>query len=383
MAQHGRASGEPREPRGPAQEQDPAVPRQRGEGERQGDRHQRLRAERRGHQTGGQQSSDGRSGSVKKSTFFSLLTFALVLVLGTAYIAFSVLQWRPLADYRSVTMKLDDANQLLPDSSVLLRGVKVGNIETIERRDGKVVVKFRYDGKYKIPSNTGLRIEQLSAVGEPYVDFRPDTLDGPYLADGATIDTAKIKEPLSLPETFKLISGLTSNINSTDLGGITETLADATSNTQGSLPNISQAGDLLARTLTSRMPNIRRMMENTQDYQSDMAWLPGAIGEFGPATRTFVTKDVEVLKALDGLMKGIDGPDKLTKTVNPFLFKIAPDTSKLLANLGPITEPLVPVVQAMTDVLPQIDIAALLSQALNTVGSDGAANLTVVIPPKK
>ncbi len=320
---------------------------------------------------------------MKKSTFLSLLTFALVMVLGTAYIAFGVLHWRPLADYRSVTMKLDNANQLLPDSSVLLRGVKVGNVETIDRKDGKVVVKFRYDGKYKIPSDTGLRIEQLSAVGEPYIDFRPENLNGPYLADGSTIDIAKIKEPLSLPETFQLISGLTSNINSTDLGGITETLADATSNTQGSLPNISQAGDLLARTLTARMPNIRRMMENTQDYQADMDWLPGAISEFGPATRTFVVKDVEMLKALDVLMKGINGPEMLTKSVNPFLMKIAPNTSKLLSNLGPMTEPLVPVVQALTDVLPQIDMAALLSQALNTVGSDGAANLTVVIPPKK
>ena len=320
---------------------------------------------------------------MKKSTFFSLLTFALVMVLGTAYIAFSVLHWRPLADYRSVTMKLDNANQLLPDSSVLLRGVKVGNVETIDRKDGKVVVKFRYDGKYKIPSDTGLRIEQLSAVGEPYIDFRPETLNGPYLADGSTIDIAKIKEPLSLPETFKLISGLTSNINSTDLGGITETLADATSNTQGSLPNISQAGDLLARTLTARMPNIRRMMENTQNYQADMDWLPGAITEFGPSTRTFVVKDVELLKAIDSLMKGMNGPEMLTKSVNPFLLKIAPNTSKLLSNLGPMTEPLVPVVQALTDTLPQIDMAALLSQALNTVGSDGAANLTVVIPPKK
>ncbi|MBS4103400.1 MlaD family protein [Tsukamurella paurometabola] len=320
---------------------------------------------------------------MKKSTFFSLLTFALVMVLGTAYIALAVVQWRPLTDYRSVTMKLDDTNQLLTGSPILVRGVKIGDVQSIGREDGKVVVKFRYDSKYKIPANSKLRIEQLSAVSEPYVDFRPDTLEGPYLADGSTIDINKVKQPLSLPETFKLISQLTTNINSTDLGGITETLADATNNTQGALPNLSQAGNLLASTITARMPNIRRMLENTQDYQSDMSWLPSAISEFGPSTRTFVMKDIELLKALDTLMKGIDGPDMLTKTVNPNLFKIAPNTSKLLANLGPITEPMVPVVQAMTDVLPQIDMGALLSQALNTFGSDGAANLTVVIPPKK
>ncbi|MDP0400222.1 MlaD family protein [Tsukamurella strandjordii] len=320
---------------------------------------------------------------MKKSTFFSLLTFALVMVLGTGYIAFSVLNWRPLTDYKAATLKLNDANQLLKGSSVLLRGVKVGDVQSIDRRDGKVEIKLRYDGKYKIPQSTGLKIEQLSAVGEPYVDFLPDSLNGPYLNDGAVIDTAKVKEPLPLPETFKLIAGLTGSINSTDLGGITTTLAQATSNTQGQLPNIEAAGNILAQTIMARMPNIRRMLENTQNYQSDMSWLPTSLNAFGPATATFVTKDVELLKALDILMKGSGSPDVLTKSINPYLFKIAPDVSKLLANLGTINEPLVPVVQAMTDVMPQIDVAALLSQALKTVGSDGAANLTVVIPPKK
>ncbi|WP_019200302.1 MlaD family protein [Tsukamurella sp. 1534] len=320
---------------------------------------------------------------MKKSTFFSLLTFALVMVLGVGYIAFSVLNYRPFAKWNTVEMKLDNAHQLLPDSKVLLRGVEVGNVQTIDRTDGKVAVKLRYDSKYDIPQSTGIKIEQLSAVGEPYIDFLPDSLQGPYLDKNASIETAKVKQPLSLPETFKLVSGLTSSINSTDLGGITETLAAATDNTQGALPNISTAGDLLARTISARMPNIRRMLENTQDYQSDMSWLPGSLEEFGPATATFIKKDVEVLKALDVLMKGSGAPDVLTKTINPNLMKIAPNTSKLLANLGPINEPLVPVVQALTDVMPQIDMAALLSQALKTVGSDGAANLTVVIPPKK
>lgn len=90
-----------------------------------------------------------------------------------------------------------------------------------------------------------------------------------------------------------------------------------------------------------------------------------------------------MLKALDILMNGSGSPDVLTNSINPYLFKIAPDVSKLLSNLGTINEPLVPVVQALTDVMPQIDVAALLSQALKTVGSDGQANLTVVIPPKK
>ena len=320
---------------------------------------------------------------MKKSTIASLFTFAVVMVVGVGYIALSVVQYKPFATYKNVTMQLDNVVQLLPGSAVLLRGVKMGDVTDIQRTNGKVQVKLRYEGQYNIPQSTGIKIEQLSAVGEPFVDFLPDSLSGPYLSKDATIDTKKIQQPLALPETFKLIASLTSNINSTDLGGITTTLAQATSNTQAALPNLEQAGNILAQTIQARMPNIRRMMENTQNYQSDMGWLPGSIGGFGSPTATFVTKDVGVLKALDTVMKGTGSPDTLTKTVNPNLLKIAPDVSKLLSNLGIINQPLVPVVQALTDTLPQVDMSALLSQALRTVGSDGAANLTVVIPPKK
>ena len=79
------------------------------------------------------------------------------------------------------------------------------------------------------------------------------------------IDTEKIKQPMPLPETFRLISSLTSSINSTDLGGITATLVDATRT--GRPPcRTSTRRATFWRNVPSRTPNIRRMMENMQIY---------------------------------------------------------------------------------------------------------------------
>lgn len=320
---------------------------------------------------------------MSKSNIASLFTFFLVMVLGVGYLVTQTLGIKPFANYTTVHMTLDNTNQLQEGTSVLLRGVKVGHVTEVKRGDdNKIDVSLRFEKDHQIPVDTNIEIEQLSAVGEPFVDFMPDSLEGPYLKNGAEIGTKLVQQPLAIPEIFKLISGLFSNIESKELGGITRTLAEGTTGTEASLPNIDAAGKLLAQTINSRMPEIRRMFENTQTYQSDMAWLPKAISDFGPATAKFIDKDVELMGVLDKMMKEGNTPDTLTQVVNPYLLKIAPDVSTLLANLGTISEPLVPVTEALNDVLPKIDVSALLSQALNTVGNDGV-NLTVVIPPEK
>ncbi|MDF0530302.1 MlaD family protein [Tsukamurella sp. 8F] len=320
---------------------------------------------------------------MKKSTFFSLLTFAVVMVFGAAYITFSVLQYNPLRKYTEVSMKVANANQVVQGTSVLLRGVKIGDVTSVDQLGDGAKINVRYNRTYKIPQDTGVKIEQLSAVGEPFVDFLPDNLDGPYLTNGTEIATSKVKNPLSIPEIFKLVAGLSSNINSKELGGIADTVWQATSGTEGSLPNLQTAGNLASQTILSRMPSIRQMLENTQSYQSDMSWLAPALRGFGQANSLFIEKDIDILKTLDQFNQKANVPDQLTQTINPYLARITPYTNKVLPNLGTIVGPLVPAAAAIEDVAPKIDVSALLSQMLNTFGNDGAANLTVTIPPKK
>ncbi|MFC7756163.1 hypothetical protein [Tsukamurella soli] len=129
------------------------------------------------------------------------------------------------------------------------------------------------------------------------------------------------------------------------------------------------------------MPGIRQMLINTQNYQSDMDWLPSALASFGPAATQFMDLDLSALKKLVGVMTQADLPDQLKNTINPYFGRLVPYTNKLLPNLGAIVGPLAPSIESIEDVLPQLDVSELLTQALNTFGSNGA-NLTVTIPAK-
>ncbi|MFC7756162.1 MlaD family protein [Tsukamurella soli] len=170
---------------------------------------------------------------MKKSTIASLATFVVVMVLGVAYLTFSVVQYNPFRSYTTVNFRLDNASQIEDGTSVLLRGVKVGNVVSVTPADDQIALKVRFNDHYKIPADSQVKIEQLSAVGEPYLDFLPDSLDGPYLTNGATVSPAQVQNPLSIPAIFKLVAGFSSNINSKQLGGIADTVYEATSNTQG------------------------------------------------------------------------------------------------------------------------------------------------------
>ncbi len=316
---------------------------------------------------------------MKKSTIASLATFVVVMVLGVAYLTLSVVQYNPLRRYTTVNMVLDNSSQLVHGTSVLLRGVKVGDVVSVTPSGEQVAVKVRFNRDYQIPAETEVKIEQLSAVGEPILDFMPDSLDGPYLHNGSTIGTAQIRNPLSIPAIFKLVAGFSSNINSKQLGGIADTVYQATDGTQDALPNLSTAGQLLSQTILSRMPGIRQMLVNTQNYQSDWDWVSGALPGFTSGSTTFINKDAQLMQVMDTMMKQGNLPNQLTQTVNPYLGTLVPYTNKLLPNLGAIVGPLAPSFNAINDVLPQLDISAMLSQALNTFGSNGA-NLTVTIP---
>src|SRR5215471_16617660 len=72
-----------------------------------------------------------------------------------------------------LSMEVPDINNLVVDSNVLLRGVAVGKITAIESSTSNATVHFYIDGQYKVPVDSAIRLENLSALGESYVELEP------------------------------------------------------------------------------------------------------------------------------------------------------------------------------------------------------------------
>ncbi|WP_369690666.1 MlaD family protein [Nocardia crassostreae] len=80
----------------------------------------------------------------------------LILLLGAAYLAVSVMRVNPLRETYAVTVNLDRSGGLQPGNDVTLRGYRVGKVTEIKLVDNgaAIAATAQIDTKYRIPADT-------------------------------------------------------------------------------------------------------------------------------------------------------------------------------------------------------------------------------------
>lgn len=107
-----------------------------------------------------------REGSV------GLLLLLGVGVVGTLFVWLRNLEFGE-RDYQLV-VEFDNANQLVPGSSVRYRGVAVGQINSITPTANGVDVRVTIDSDLRIPRETLVQANQSGLIGETSIDFFPE-----------------------------------------------------------------------------------------------------------------------------------------------------------------------------------------------------------------
>ncbi|WP_278265857.1 MCE family protein [Nocardia sp. AG03] len=148
----------------------------------------------------------------QRRTAFAMLGMVGLLVVGSGYLAIDVVGVRPLRTTYSVQVQLDRSGGLLPRSAVTVRGVPVGAVRAV-RIDGDALrADIEIDSAARIPVGSPVAVGRLSAAGEQYLDFRPDTDSGPFLTEGAVVGAAQVSTPVTidafLADTGALIGGM-------------------------------------------------------------------------------------------------------------------------------------------------------------------------------
>ncbi len=89
------------------------------------------------------------------------------------------------------TIHLDDAEGLIPGSKVILNGINVGMVDTVDfdKEFGKiqVLIVVRRDVKDLIRKNSKAEIATQGVLGDKYISIRGGTQDEPVLTPGAEI----------------------------------------------------------------------------------------------------------------------------------------------------------------------------------------------------
>jgi hypothetical protein len=133
--------------------------------------------------------------------FASFIAFGVMLALGVAY--FGELGVRvglpEPADRTDLSMEVADISGLVVDSNVLLRGVPVGKVTNLSTTVDRATVDFYVDEGYRIPADSDVKLANLSALGEAYIELVPRTDSGPMLQDGQRNTAARCRVAQSGP----------------------------------------------------------------------------------------------------------------------------------------------------------------------------------------
>lgn len=315
----------------------------------------------------------------------SLGSIGVILVVVSSYLTFGVVRVDWFRDSTEATMLLADSGGLIPRSKVLLSGIEIGQVTSVAHQGRSVEVAFRFDAEYRVPIASSARIEALSGLGEPYLEFRPTAAGGPYLQDGQRVDAKTVAAPVSIPEVARTATRLLEQLDPQAIAGIVETFEKGFAGTESVIPQLSRSTDLLAATLLSRTEVIREMLVAMQSRATELSWAgteleraSGPWAEFGP--RVAQVADSIARIARSGDIPGdylIDTDD--TIGLIPLLKEIAAKIERLgpdLRTLLPVFEPLV---ATTTGLVRGIDLGDLISQALHATSPDGALSLQITV----
>ncbi|UGT38831.1 MlaD family protein [Nocardia yamanashiensis] len=311
----------------------------------------------------------------------SLTAIAAVLVFGSAYLAFGVTGVDWFTGYTKLTMTLSNSGSLGPKSPVLLSGVRVGEITSVRNGSAGVQVDFRIRDDYRIPLSSTVTVENLSALGEPYVQFTPAKAAGaPYLRDGQRIDTAATRAPTSIPEVARQLTHLMNQLDPTAIAHLVDTFTQGLAGTETIVPQLARSTDLLAATLLARSGALHTMLTDLQTLGVQMDWTGPALSAAAPGWSALGGSFDNAAEAIAQIVRIGNVPEMYTTGTG--LVPFTQELTSTLDQLGPDLAKLVPVLKPLsaiaTSALQSIDLSALITQALAATG-DGVVRLQITV----
>ncbi|WP_067687675.1 MlaD family protein [Nocardia jejuensis] len=317
---------------------------------------------------------------MKLNSLFSLAGIAAISVLGIAYLTFGVVRVEPFRDDLTATLILPNSAGLEVGSRVLLTGVQVGQVSEINRGRARVEVRFTVRDPYRVPIDSEVTVESLSALGEPYIEFAPTTDDdGPYLRRGQVLEGSKVRAPLSIPQVARLVTQGMNQLDPGTMRGLVDTAGTALRGTDAVIPGLARGTDLLAAALLSRSPEFGRLLTDLQTIAPDMDW---AAPSFDRATPTFVEfgqRVDQIAQSVERLVRTGDTPAMYQQGngLVPFLDRLTERLDALGPELAPLLPALRPLAASAAESIPPVDLSALISAALRSTDPAGALHLRV------
>ncbi|MFT3900965.1 MAG: MlaD family protein [Gordonia sp. (in: high G+C Gram-positive bacteria)] len=304
---------------------------------------------------------------------FAILGIVAMLVVGNNYARLP--QLAGLSDY-PVTVHLKDSGGIFANAEVTYQGVKVGRVQSLTMTKDGVDANLRINKNApKIPASANVAVASRSAIGEQYLDLRPTSAGGPYLAKGSVIQSDNTTLPPPLEDVVNSALDFAESVPVDDLHTIVEELGKAF-NGQGenltrlvnSLNTLSQAGyDSIGDTIALLQSSSKVL--STQREQSDaiLQWSKN----LQVVTATLASADPDVRRLLTTGQTS-------AAAISTLLQKQGGDITAALKDLGSVTRTAIEPTGFATNTLFAM-LSALSAGSHSPAPGDGQIHFGVVL----
>ncbi|BCO60202.1 MULTISPECIES: MlaD family protein [Mycobacterium avium complex (MAC)] len=317
---------------------------------------------------------------MKTKGLLSFAAFAVIIAGAIAVIASFGVRVGPPEHRTNLSMSVPDVKGLVVGSNVLLRGQAIGKVTRITTGINDATVDFYIDGAHRIPANTDVRLENLSALGEAYVGLAPRTSGGPMLKDGQRIAPELIEVPPSISQLATSVVRVLNQLDPVMLKRILGEADAALPAPEQVLPNLARASTLLRNQATGMQGRGQQVLDNMQTLLRNAGWVGPLLGDLAEPVRSA------------GL--GIAGTDQAMMHVvtwnNPrnielfgqFLDRIQTFLDTRAPDLKVLCETLLPQFKGIGGSLMNFDSGQILANMLKSIPAEGAITLHVAVPDR-
>jgi phospholipid/cholesterol/gamma-HCH transport system substrate-binding protein len=305
----------------------------------------------------------------------SFLAFGAIMVFVLGYFGSLGLRVTPPSHRTNLSMDVPDVNGLVVDSNVLLRGAPVGKVTGTRTSLQASTIDFYVDGQYRIPADTEVRLENLSALGESYIEFVPRTDGGQTLKDGQRISTESVVSPPSVSE---LTTSVVRVLNQLEPGAIRRIINEsdaALPDPKAVLPNLSRASTLVNNMVNGMNGQGHQLLSNFQTLLRNAEWVNPVLTNLTPQTQTIGINFQDLFKHFP-VLYARDEPDSIMN-LNNLVVRIQALLDDRGGDLKVLGEAFQPKLNAIAGALMNFDTGQILDHFLDQVPADGTITLRV------
>ena len=270
---------------------------------------------------------------IPRKTKLQLLAFLTLSLVGISYLGFTYvgLDRVLLGSGYEVAADFEDSGGIFVNAEVTYRGVSVGRVTDMALTDDGVRVSMTIEpGSEPIPDDAAAVVANRSAVGEQYVDLRPERAAGPYLADGSVIPQDRTSIPVPVEQMLLNIDELANSVDQENLRIVVDELGRAFAGAGDDLGRLIDNGDLLLARAEESLPETLRLITDGQTVLDTQRDSRTAIRQWAEDLRLVTETFVELDPELRGLV--VNGPDA-GAAVEQLVDEAGPGLGDLVRNL--------------------------------------------------